>query len=506
MEQPKRSKNDELLIDPSLRGSADSSFSFSARRSQFWNNDQFAASPNSSIGPSLSLHSSRNSEAEVGEFEDADGVRTVMSSIGISDMIYDTEIQLRYPQFYQFLINEHPTWFEPASVNGAVFKVRYTTPLPENHEKLRQDISYEMLDVVYRFYREKHVTAQLKREKKDLIELNEKLRAEAVQMFTKAEQEEEFISNSLLKKIQKLNQDKDDLVKKYQKDEESLTKSLITTVAKLPDVHAETEKLMADKQAEIERLRAYCQRAEKSYQEELKRLRAEKVNNESALEKEQELIINTIGKRMTKMNEEKRNLQLALEHAYLNGYVGYNETVDSALDTSAHKMITVTMPFIPEMTPTLAECNKTTLLYLENQKLNGLLKQEQLRSEDIDTKLETLTAKMAEMETFLTLTKDPSRSNEMLAFQWADHSAKNASSDQSPSNASVEKRGRIGIAQPYTSRPTTSTSTSHADPYNQPSTSRATFSNEQPCATVHPTQRAGPSTRSRNRLNRQAPN
>lgn len=157
-------------------------------------------------------------------------------------------------------------------------------------------------------------------------------------MFTKAEQEEEYISNSLLKKIQQLNQDKDYLVKKYQKDEESLTKSLMANVAKIPDVHgdeAAAEKLMADKQAEIERLRTYCSRAEKSYQEELMRLRAEKVDHESALEQEQELLINTLGKRMSQMNEEKRKLQQALEMAYLNGFVDFDDTVEVALHASA---------------------------------------------------------------------------------------------------------------------------------------------------------------------------
>lgn len=101
------------------------------------------------------MFSSRNSEAEVGDAEDLDGVRTIMMNIGVPDLLADREIQMRYPEFYQFLLAEQPTWFEPAPSNGTVYRVHHTTPLPDNHKKLRKELPFEMLDLMYRFFRQK---------------------------------------------------------------------------------------------------------------------------------------------------------------------------------------------------------------------------------------------------------------------------------------------------------------------------------------------------------------
>ncbi|CAO4383499.1 unnamed protein product [Caenorhabditis nigoni] len=499
MDHSRRStgKNEALHIDPASRGES----SFSVHRSHSSGHEPFAPSPGSSIGASVSMFSSRNSEAEIVDPEDFEGPRTIMINIGIGDMLADRDIHSRYPEFYQFLLNEQPSWFEPAPYNGTVYRVHQTTPPPENHRKLRKDLTYEMLDLMFRFYRQKHVNAQRKRENKELLEANKQLRIAAVQMFTKAEQEEEYISNSLLKKIQQLNQDKDYLVKKYQKDEESLTKSLMANVAKIPDVHADeaAEKLMADKQAEIERLRTYCSRAEKSYQEELMRLRAEKVDHESALEQEQELLINTLGKRMSQMNEEKRKLQQTLETAYINGFVDYDDNVETALRVSTTQKPQAAAPAVVAHQPVARvveqqPCssrqpviNEATHLQIENKKLVGLCNQEKRRALATEAEVKKLNQRMSKMEAmFEAIRVEAVRSDGSLALRLAalshDHE------EHPPTRPPTDRRAHGGspptvVVQPTTSRAGTSNSTNNDHPHVPVAPI---------LATVHPTQRAAP--------------
>ena len=61
---------------------------------------------------------------------------------------------------------------------------------------------------------------------KSLQEENRHLRQDAVQIQAKAEQEEEFISNTLLKKIQALKKEKENLALNYEQEEECLTNDL----------------------------------------------------------------------------------------------------------------------------------------------------------------------------------------------------------------------------------------------------------------------------------------
>ncbi|CAI2357720.1 unnamed protein product [Caenorhabditis sp. 36 PRJEB53466] len=498
MDHSKRTigKGEALQIDPALRGET----SFSVYRSHSSGHEPFAPSPGSSIGASVSMFSSRNSEAEVGDSEELDGVRTIMMHIGVGDMVADKEIQTRYPEFYQFLLTEQPTWFEPAPYNGTVYRVHQTTAPPENQRKLRKELSYEMLDLMYRFYRQKHVNAQRKRENKELVEANQQLRVAAVQMFTKAEQEEEYISNSLLKKIQQLNQDKDYLVKKYQKDEESLTKSLMANVAKIPDVHAdETEKLMADKQAEIESLRAYCSRAEKNYQEELMRLRAEKVDHESALEQEQELLINTLGKRMSQMNEEKRKMQQVLEKAYVNGFVDYDETVAVALHASAARELGTSSSSQPLLrgvldasitaAPARQQAHDVGALLVQNQKLRGQANQANRNNEATQNEIKKLNQRMSKMEAIMdAIRTDALRGDGTLAWRLAALSQEHDSEEIPPKGGHGAERRAHGASPPTNVV------------IGQPSSSRSTTEIATPqavvapiLATVFPTQRTTPS-------------
>ena len=61
---------------------------------------------------------------------------------------------------------------------------------------------------------------------KSLTEENKSLRRASVSIQAKAEQEEEFISNTLLKRIQVLKKEKETLALNYEHEEECLTNDL----------------------------------------------------------------------------------------------------------------------------------------------------------------------------------------------------------------------------------------------------------------------------------------
>ena len=67
-------------------------------------------------------------------------------------------------------------------------------------------------------------------------EENKALRQASVHIQAKAEQEEEFISNTLLKKIQALKKEKESLALNYEQEEEMLTNDLSRKLNQLRQV------------------------------------------------------------------------------------------------------------------------------------------------------------------------------------------------------------------------------------------------------------------------------
>ncbi|CAB3399169.1 unnamed protein product [Caenorhabditis bovis] len=509
------SKNEALHVDANTRGELIIEVSMSANRSHSNDNEYFAPSPGSSVGASVSLFSSRNSEIDMHDHEEGiitpmESSRIVMLHQCVEEMIRDNDIRTRYPQFYKFLQEEEPSWFEPSPHKGTIFRVSRKTAEPPEGPYLKKELRYEMLDLMYRFLRQKQINGAQKREMDELKEANRQLRITSVQIYAKAEQEEEFISNSLLKKIQKLKEDKEFLMKKYQKDEESLTSDLITNVTKIAECHRNDENvkevkdpkdIVAEKEAEIERLQAQCRRAEKDYQAELLRLRAEKVDHEAALEQEQENLINKLGKRMAISNDEKRKMQAALEAAYMNGFIDFNEGVECAFRaTAAERYGTLPSPSptlrngapSPSLNPQsfVPQLNDAGVLYVDNQRLQGIVRQLTAKNEDLEKHQSELTNKVARLTMTIDLLKREARYMEanvnkrMNAFlskivNAADEAVTQVSSSTSPSSSTT--------VQQATS--TTSSAIVHPMPAPQPPTA---------LATVYPIQR---STGSRNDSN-----
>uniref|UniRef100_A0A4W3K7K8 Coiled-coil domain containing 6b n=1 Tax=Callorhinchus milii TaxID=7868 RepID=A0A4W3K7K8_CALMI len=152
---------------------------------------------------------------------------------------------------------------------------------------------------------------------KALQEENRDLRKASVTIQARAEQEEEFISNTLFKKIQALQKEKETLAVNYEKEEEFLTNELSRKLMQLQHEKAELEQTLEQEQEfQVNKLMKKIKKLENdtlSKQLTLEQLRREKIDLENTLEQEQEALVNRLWKRMDKLEAEKRILQEKLD-------------------------------------------------------------------------------------------------------------------------------------------------------------------------------------------------
>ncbi|CAL8118368.1 unnamed protein product [Orchesella dallaii] len=189
-------------------------------------------------------------------------------------------------------------------------------PSPVTREQLHKRI--ESLQQQNRVYKVELETYKLR--VKALQEENRHLRQASVNIQAKAEQEEEFISNTLLKKIQALKKEKETLAHHYEQEEECLTNDLSRKLNQLRAEKCKLEQTLEQEQEclvnklmrKIEKLEAETV----AKQNNLEQLRREKVELENTLEQEQEALVNRLWKRMDKLEAEKRNLQNKVELGY----------------------------------------------------------------------------------------------------------------------------------------------------------------------------------------------
>lgn len=152
---------------------------------------------------------------------------------------------------------------------------------------------------------------------KVMQEENRTLRQASVIIQAKAEQEEEYISNTLLKKIQALKKEKETLAHHYEREEECLTNDLSRKLDQLRQEKCKLEQTLEQEQEclvnklmrKIEKLEAETL----AKQTNLEQLRREMVELENTLEQEQEALVNKLWKRMDKLEAEKRSLQIKLD-------------------------------------------------------------------------------------------------------------------------------------------------------------------------------------------------
>lgn len=178
---------------------------------------------------------------------------------------------------------------------------------------------------------------------KVLQEENRSLRQASVIIQAKAEQEEEYISNTLLKKIQALKKEKETLAHHYEREEECLTNDLSRKLDQLRQEKCKLEQTLEQEQEclvnklmrKIEKLEAETL----AKQLNLEQLRREMVELENTLEQEQEALVNKLWKRMDKLETEKRSLQIKLDQPVSDSISPKDinrENGDTASNLSAH--------------------------------------------------------------------------------------------------------------------------------------------------------------------------
>ncbi|KAH8868727.1 Coiled-coil domain-containing protein [Schistosoma japonicum] len=157
----------------------------------------------------------------------------------------------------------------------------------------------------------------LKLKIKGLNDLNQQLRRNSVSIQAKAEQEEEYISNTLLKKITELKKEKESLALNYEQEEECLTNELNRKFTQLRQEKVALERTLAREQEnQVSKLMRRIEKLEADMnhkQDCLDRLRREKIELENALEQEQEALVNRLWKKMEKLESEKKILREKLE-------------------------------------------------------------------------------------------------------------------------------------------------------------------------------------------------
>lgn len=152
---------------------------------------------------------------------------------------------------------------------------------------------------------------------KQMQEENKNLRKASVSIQAKAEQEEEFISNTLMKKIHTLKKEKEVLAMNYEQEEEFLTNDLSKKLMQLRQEKVTLEEtLEREQEFQVNKLIRRIERLEAetvSKQQVLEQLRKEKIDLENTLEQEQEALVNRLWIRMEKLETEKRILQEKLD-------------------------------------------------------------------------------------------------------------------------------------------------------------------------------------------------
>ena len=155
---------------------------------------------------------------------------------------------------------------------------------------------------------------QLKTRVNSLSSENSSLKANSVSIQAMAEQEEEYISNKLLKKIQTLKKEKEVLAMNYEQEEEFLTNDLQRKLDKLRQEKLQLEQAL-DHEAQDNQVNVLMKKVSDletlttTKQSDLDRLKHEKVELENALEQEQEMLVNKLHKQMEKVEKEKRDLE-----------------------------------------------------------------------------------------------------------------------------------------------------------------------------------------------------
>ncbi|KAJ1362992.1 hypothetical protein KIN20_022734 [Parelaphostrongylus tenuis] len=304
--------------------------------------DQSAPSPESVVASPM-LISSRTSECGDAPVESDEGYgisdsgetsrRSTISRMDMVELSRDLEVKNKYPELYQMIVAQRR--FGSAENRDSTAGVSQNLNRGETvkEDDSKQLLYAEAIDLLKRCRKQERQLRDMQKNYDGLLIVNRQLKETYVKIYAKAEQEEEYISNILLKRIQKLKNDKETLAQKYEQEEEFLTNDLMRKIKQLQSERDVLEGNVKNEQANvIDGLLTTIRRMESEMaagRKNMDRMRKEKIDQENALEHEQELLFNTLGKQMDQLSQEKRKMQASLQKAYLNGFVDDDEVVAS---------------------------------------------------------------------------------------------------------------------------------------------------------------------------------
>lgn len=165
----------------------------------------------------------------------------------------------------------------------------------ESMEELRRQLEYAKAEAA----RERSRAGSYLQEIKTLKE-------QSLTMHSRVEQEEEYITNQLMKRLERMSLEKKEMILKVEHEEEFLTNSLQKRLDQLTQEKAELESQL---EAEQEYVVGDLQRKLQALSEEKAKLNEEKVQLERQLEAEQEYIMNKLTKQVDSLAAEKKTLR-----------------------------------------------------------------------------------------------------------------------------------------------------------------------------------------------------
>ncbi|VDO84573.1 unnamed protein product [Heligmosomoides polygyrus] len=245
----------------------------------------------------------------------------------------DLEVKNKYPELYQMIVAQRR--FGSAENRDTPVVAQNANREMSKDDDSKQLLYIEAIELLKRCRKQERQIREMQKSYDNLLSVNKQIKETYVKIYAKAEQEEEYISNILLKRIQKLKNDKETLAQKYEQEEEFLTNDLMRKIKQLQSERDVLEGNVKSEQATvIDSLLTTIRRMESEMaagRKNMDRMRKEKIDQENALEHEQELLFNTLGKQMDQLNQEKRKMQASLQKAYLNGFIEPDDEVVGSL-------------------------------------------------------------------------------------------------------------------------------------------------------------------------------
>ncbi|PIC16107.1 hypothetical protein B9Z55_022828 [Caenorhabditis nigoni] len=263
--------------------------------------------------------------------------RTVTLNATVARMLANRVIHSRYPEFYQFLATDQPTWFVPSPLNGTSFRVNCSTAPPENHLDLTKDVRYEMLDLQYRYDNLKMFAAKQTEKLRELSDVNNKLRNAASKMVHISDQGETLDTDGLAEEIQRLQLEREGLAAVYEHEQDFVTSAFLAEIAEIPEFLA-VDRMMEENQMRIQHLQSYYIRVEENFKLQMTRLRSDKVRHDNVIKQEQDLLIDRLIHRVSQMKESRRYFRESVENIYNNEYhdPSLKESLRALVSPNAH--------------------------------------------------------------------------------------------------------------------------------------------------------------------------